>query len=229
MGSFGHRDFTLTATSGVIDPKDFQSNLHPNKHNHLRESHWNAGPLRHVVAALAGTPVIIVAERRTGFTLMGAVLVDVRGRGMTGHGVAISTESCKTSQNPQGITVYDVRQIGIIIPLQDTTHGVGHLAVQSERRELELARRIYVDSLPQDRPAGSVEVTSHSNEVHAGYRRDSYADRGPTPNWMRITLRQVQEQSLCTDCLKTRDTEMHQYNCEQFELEMQARMAASKG
>lgn len=228
MGSFGHRNFTLTATSGVIDPKDFQSNLHPSEHNHIRQSEWNAGPMRHVVAALAGTPVVIVTDRRTGFTLLGAVLIDVRGRYSGGQGVAISTESCKTSDNPQGITVYDVRKIGIIVPLQDTTHGIRSLAMQSERRELELARRIYAESLPENRPAGRVEVTAHMHEVHAGYRRDSYADRGPTPNWMRITLGKIQESSLCANCLKTSDSEMHQYDCEQFELEMQARLAASK-
>jgi len=224
--SFGHREITVTATSSVIDPKDFSSNLHPGEHNHLHKSYWNDGPLRHVVEALAGTPVVIVADNMTGFTLVGAVLVDVRGRGLNGHGVAISTESCKTPQNPQGITVYNVRKIGIIIPMQDTTHGIRELAIGSERRELELARQIYTASLPEERAAGRVEVTCFVNEVHAGYTLDSYADRRPKPGWARISLEQIKAASLCDTCLKTRETESHQSTCAQFAIDLEARRQA---
>lgn len=226
MGSFGHREITVTATSGVIDPKDFSSNLHPSKHSHLHKSYWNDGPLRHVVKALAGTPCIIVADNMTGFTLLGAVLVDVRGRGINGHGVAISTESCKHPQNPQGITVYDVRKIGIIIPMQDTTHGIDSLAMQSERRELELARRVYESRIPADRPAGHADAQCFSGEVHVSWETDNFMDRGPS--WARISLQDIQAASLCDTCLKTRETEMHQYSCPTFEIEMQARREADK-
>lgn len=226
MGSFGHREIMTTATSSVIDPKDFQSNLHPSKYNHLHKSYWNDGPLRHVVKALAGTPVVIVADNMTGFTLVGAVLVDVRGRGINGHGVAISTECSKHPQNPQGITVYDVRNIGIIIPMQDTTHGIKDLAVQSERRELELARKVYESRIPADRPAGHADAQCFTHEVHVSWETNSMRDRGPS--WARITLEDVRAASLCSTCMKTSATEMHQYDCPTFEAEMQARREAEK-
>lgn len=222
MGSFGHREITITATSGVIDPKDFHSNLHPSKNNHLHKSYWNDGPLRHVVKALAGTPCVIVADNRTGFTLLGAVLVDVRGRGINGHGVAVSTETCKTPQNPQGITVYDVRNIGIIIPMQDTTHGIREYAIQSERRELDLARKVYEERIPAERPAGHTEVSCFTHEVHASWKTDTYLAPG-RPDWARISLEDIRKASLCDSCLKTRETEMHQPTCAAFEVEMQAR------
>lgn len=224
--SFGHRAFTVTATSSVIDAKDFKSNLHPSKHNHLRKSYWNDGPLRHVVKALAGTPCIIVVDNMTEFTLIGAVLIDVRGRGINGYGVAVSTESCKTSQNPQGITVYDVRNIGIIIPMQNTTHGVRQLAMQSERRELELARKVYESRIPSERPAGHTEVTCFMNEVHASWKTETFLDRGP--GWERISLKDIQAASLCDTCLKTNEREMHQYSCPTFEIEMQERSEADR-
>lgn len=225
MGNFGHRQITITSTTSPIAPEDFKSNLH-RKEAWGKFSEWNAGPMRHVVKALAGTPVVIVMDKRTGFTLVGAVLVDVRQRYSGGEGLAVSTEDCKTPQNPQGITVYPLRSVGLVIPLQSTTHSQRSEAMQAEERELILAERVYRENLPEDRPAGRVEVTSHMSNVHAGYRRDSYADRRPTPNWAPISLAQVQAVSLCETCLKTRESEMHQYGCAQFQVEMDARRAA---
>jgi hypothetical protein len=227
MGNFGHRQIGITSTTAPIAPEDFKSNLH-RKEAWGKFSEWNAGPMRHVIEALGGTPVVIVMDKRTGFTLVGAVLVDVRSRRSGGQGIAVSTECAKTPQNPQGITVYPLRSVGLVIPLQSTTHGQGRAAVQAESRELELAERIYRESLPAERPEGRVEVTSHGNEIHAGYRRTSYADRLPTPNWARITLEQVQEASLCDTCLKTRETESHQYKCPTFQVEMDARLEAER-
>lgn len=224
MGNFGHRDITITSTSGVIDPKDFQSNLH-DKRAWGTEHAWNEGPMRHVITALGGSPVVIVMDKRTGFTLVGAVLVDVRERHSGGQGIAVSTEDSKTPQNPQGITVYSLRSVGVIIPLQSTTHGQREMAMQAERRELELAERIYRESLPAERPEGHVEVTSFNTTVHAGYRRTDYSQRGlSTPNWRAIPLAEIQAASLCGTCLKTRETESHQYHCPTFKVEMDARL-----
>lgn len=228
MGNFGHREITITSTSGVIKPEDFKSNLHRSE-AWGKFSEWNAGPLRHVINALNGTPVVIVIDKRTGFTLVGAVLVDVRSRLHGGQGIAVSTEDCKTAQNPQGITVYDVRSVGVIIPLQSSTHGQREEAMLSERRELELAEKLYRESLPEDRPAGYAEATSHGSEVHVGYRRENYSstDRRPTPNWESISLDRIKAASLCDSCLKVRETDSHEYHCPTFEVEMAARMAAS--
>lgn len=224
MGNFGHRQITITSTSHPIDPADFEGNLH-DKRAWGTEHAWNEGPMRHVINALNGTPVVIVIEKRTGFTLVGAVLVDVRHKMHGGQGIAVSTEDSKTAQNPEGITVYTLRSVGVIIPLQSTTHGQKQAAVQAERRELELAERIYKETLPADRPEGRVEVSSHSNEVHASYKRESYADRRPAPNWMRISLDDIQAASLCDTCLKVRETESHQYHCPTFQVELDARLA----
>lgn len=227
MGNFGHREITVTSTTSPIAPEDFKSNLH-RKEAWGKFSEWNAGPMRHVINALNGTPVVIVMDKRTGFTLVGAVLVDVRQRRSGGQGIAVSTECAKTPHNPQGITVYPLRSVGLVIPLQSTTHSQRSEAMQAEERELVLAERIYRESLPEDRPAGRVEVTSHESNVHAGYRRDSYADRRPTPNWAPISLAQIQAASLCETCLKTGETEMHQYHCAQFQIEMDARLEAER-
>lgn len=227
MGNFGHREITITSTTSPIAPEDFKSNLH-RKEAWGKFSEWNAGPMRHVIEALAGTPVVIVMDKRTGFTLVGAVLVDVRTRYSGGQGIAVSTECAKTPQNPQGITVYSLRSVGLVIPLQSTTHGQRQAAMEAERRELELAERIYRESLPEDRPEGRVEVSSHESEVHAGYRRSDYKHRGPTPNWARISFAQIQAASLCTTCLKTRETESHEQKCAQFQIEINARLQAEQ-
>jgi hypothetical protein len=227
MGNFGHRQITITSTSHPIAPEDFKGNLH-RAEAWGKHSEWNEGPMRHVIDALAGTEVVIVIEKRTGFTLVGATLVDVRRKMSGASGIAVSTPDCKNAQNPEGITVYSLRAVGVIIPLRSTTHGQRGEARQAEEREMELAERIYTETLPEDRPEGHVEVSSFSNELHVGYRRTNYADRRSTPRWSRVSLAQVRAASLCATCLKAHEGQSHQYKCPTFQVEMDARLEVER-
>lgn len=69
----------FSTTTGVIRARDFSDNV-----TDTHRDQWTAGKLRHVIAALAGQPVIITTDNQTGFTLVNVTLVGLRAS-MSGH------------------------------------------------------------------------------------------------------------------------------------------------
>jgi hypothetical protein len=70
---------------------------------------WTAGKVRLLVDALAGAPVVLVADRQTGFALVGAVLTRV----VESDRVVVRTE--------HNDTAYSLRNLGpVVMPLTDT-------------------------------------------------------------------------------------------------------------
>jgi hypothetical protein len=60
------------STTCVITARDFIDNRVNGK------AEWTAGMLRHVIAALAGSPVVITTDAQTGHSLVNAKLVGIR-------------------------------------------------------------------------------------------------------------------------------------------------------
>lgn len=76
-----------TTTTCIIKASDFSPRSTDPNHDT-----WTAGKMRHVSAALAGTPCAIVADRQTGHTLVGVTLGSIRPGGGGEHArVAITS------------------------------------------------------------------------------------------------------------------------------------------
>lgn len=61
-----------TGLATAITARDFVS---PKDHRRIQ---WNSGAMRHVIAALAGAPVMIITDSQTGSAMLGAILKGVR-------------------------------------------------------------------------------------------------------------------------------------------------------
>lgn len=99
----------ITGLTTAISARDFT----PAKDH--RRIQWNSGAMRHVIAALAGTPVMIITDAQTGSTQLGAILKGVR-HGRFGNSDELLVEY-------QGrITAFKLFTIGeTIVPLVDET------------------------------------------------------------------------------------------------------------
>ena len=64
---------TTSGTTCVVRAQDFSDSV-----KDATRHEWTAGKLRHVIAALEGTPVIITTDRQTGHTLVNVTLVGIR-------------------------------------------------------------------------------------------------------------------------------------------------------
>lgn len=96
-----------------------------------RRVQWNSGAMRHVIAALAGAPVMIITDSQTGSVRLGAILREVRyGR----HG-----NSDELLVEYQGrVTAFKLFTIGeTIVPLVDEMgrQGAKWMALDSYRIE----------------------------------------------------------------------------------------------
>lgn len=104
---------TGSSTACVILPTDFNKNTaDPNRRR------WTAGQLRHVVAALAGTPVAITIDNQTGSALVGVVLLAVTPNS-PGHDLLIEyTFADKSGAVKTQRTSYRIFSLGeAIIPM----------------------------------------------------------------------------------------------------------------
>jgi hypothetical protein len=95
-----------------------------------RRVEWNTGALRHVVAALAGAPVMIITDAQTGTAMLGAKLISVQ------HSVRSNYDELVVEYLGQR-TAFKVFNIGeVIVPLVDEPgRGVKWEALASYRIE----------------------------------------------------------------------------------------------
>lgn len=98
-----------TGLTTAISARDFT----PAKDH--RRVEWNSGALRHVIAALAGKPVMIVTDANTGATMLGAVLVRVQHSARSQYDdVVVDYQGNRT--------LFKIFHIGeVIVPLVDET------------------------------------------------------------------------------------------------------------
>lgn len=104
----------MTSTTGSsIDARDFNQNTaDPNRNL------WTAGQMRHLVAALGDTPVVVVAEKRTGHTMVGVRLTGVRQT--PGYG---TFQVCVERDDADGVTRrcwHPLFNIGTVVILGDS-------------------------------------------------------------------------------------------------------------
>lgn len=198
---------------GAIYAKDFRSNLHDKRFGGGKH-YWNAGGLRHVVKALAGAPVVIELDNMTGYVQVGVTLLDVRGRFSGGQGVAVADAQCVTPQNPQGITVFSDRKVGVIIPMDGGNAKWD--ALESERREHAIALRLFQARFEGTPVDGNWDMTSFTSEVHVSYEPGSFR-RGNGEfdrfTWKSYGLAEIQDASLCNGCLIDHEGQRHERTC----------------
>jgi hypothetical protein len=197
----------------AIYAKDFASNLHDKSASGSIRHSWNAGGLRHVVKVLNGRMVAIELDTMTGYTQVGVKLAFVMDRHSGGEGIAVADPTRATSTNPHGMTVFAVRKVGVIIPLESGFGSDKYAAIDSERREREIARKLFADEMGE-LPAGTSEQTSHMHHVTASHRPTSF-DAGKY-QYRRYSLVRIQEASLCGSCLVDHDGQQHEYHCPVF-------------
>lgn len=102
---------TTTGTTCIIRAQDFSDSLKDDDRNR-----WTGGKMRHVLAALGDTPVVITTDNQTGHTLVNVTLTGLR-TGWAGCGYEIGIKS--TFADDSGQTVWH-RLDGIgdtIVPL----------------------------------------------------------------------------------------------------------------
>lgn len=105
---------TSTGNTTAITARDFTP---ATDHRHVA---WNAGALRHVIAALNGAPVVITLDVQTGNTMIGAVLIGVR------HGVRSNHPEVLVRYYTGQVVAHTIFNLGeVIIPLVDETDTQG--------------------------------------------------------------------------------------------------------
>lgn len=148
---------TNTATStSVIDVYDFSSRTT----DVLRDT-WTAGKMRHVINALAGSPVVITVDRRSGHSRIGVTLVGVtRGRyDSTGYRVQV--------RDDHGVTNFRLDNIGaVIVPL--VADNAKWEAIERARLERMAAiSKARAEAPDFDEPL-RWEASADANGVHVG-------------------------------------------------------------
>lgn len=107
----------------------------------VNRDRWTPGKLRHVIAALAGVPVVVTVDRQTGHTLVGAQLVRAFNGGPgRGERVAIKIRFADGTEN---VTNYYLPSVGgAITPLarpEGCKSDPKWVATDSYRREVSAA------------------------------------------------------------------------------------------
>lgn len=209
----------------AIYAEQFESNLHDKKAAGGTKHSWNAGGLRHVVKVLQGRPVAIELDTMTGYTQVNVTLLDVRPRYSGGEGLAVANPACAHPQNPQGITVFDVRKVGVIIPLVPGFGSDKYAAIDSERREHGIARELFRAEVG-NLTGGAYEQDSGMYSVTASHRPSTLCDG--RYQYRKFTLAEIQTASLCDTCLLERETQQHEKHCPVFRIKLDARVAAGQ-
>jgi hypothetical protein len=99
-----------TMTSAAILPSDFS-----NSTTDALRHHWTDGKLRHLLAALGDSPVVITVDTQTGHTLLGVTLVGI-GR-VPGYGSA----TLRVRHADGHVIAYTARNVGVIIPMAEAS------------------------------------------------------------------------------------------------------------
>jgi hypothetical protein len=165
---------------------------------------WTPGSLRHVIKALAGQQVAIELDNMTGWTLVGATLTSAYGDRLD-----VVTEAAKNPGNPTGVVQYFIPKVGVIVGLGDCSR---YGAIESERREHELARQLFDAEFP-DRREGKTDIRSTADGVSVSYRPTTY--RSASCQSRTYSLAQIQQASPCDTCVTlTLDYDnLHEQTC----------------
>lgn len=119
-----------TGLTTAITARDFVS---PKDHRRLQ---WNSGAMRHVIAALAGTPVMIITDSQTGSAQLGAILKGVR------HGRYGNSDELLVEYRGR-VTAFQLFTVGdTIIPLVDETGTTGAKWIALDTYRIEKSKAV---------------------------------------------------------------------------------------
>jgi hypothetical protein len=144
------------SSSCVILPSDFSNSFS----DPVRDQ-WNAGKLRHVIAALNGSPVAVVTDNGTGHTEIGVSLV-----GFTSNSyVDLVVVERTLSDGKITKTAYNPWKLGVILPLAEAMGATGAKwrSLELHRNELSAAVRIFQKTPPE----GAVRYEAASGRDYA--------------------------------------------------------------
>lgn len=166
-----------TSTTCVIRARAFSDSL-----KDADRDRWTVGKMRHVLAALGETPVIINTDWQTGHTLVNVTLTGLRTGWCVGYEVGIRSIY---SDGSGGVVWHDLANLGdTIIPLPglDTRHGDAKWkAVRSFMDECSHAVELAQTQHGETRKWGSWSAQPGHSRVSVTYLPypDSYADVAP--------------------------------------------------
>lgn len=163
----------MNASGSAINPADFNKNTKdPDRHE------WTPGQMRHLVRALGDTPVAIVLEKATGFSLVNVQLRDVRKT--PGYGTFQVLVAAPLSDGTIQLCWYSLNNVGTVIILGASR--ARWTALDTFRKEESAAKR---KAYPlwekqyegRQQPAGKWTVRSSAYDVTVSFMPDSLRDQ----------------------------------------------------
>lgn len=157
----------------AINPTDFNKDTKdPNRNT------WTPGQMRHLVKALGDTPVAIVLEKATGFSLVNAQLRNVRKT--PGYGTFAVLVAVPLSDGTIHHCWYSLNHVGTVIVLGES--NARWTALDTFRNEESAAkRRVYPlwekKYEGRQQPKGKWTVRSSAYDVTVSFNPDSLRDQ----------------------------------------------------
>jgi hypothetical protein len=177
----------------------FAKDFYETGDNKAHRDTWKPGALRHVIAALAGTPVLFVQDSQTGFTVVG---VKLTGIGHTSGGG--ETLQYAFPDGTRGACL--IFGMGtVIIPMEQI--GAKWDALSRSRQEASLAQQIYRERVGKLEKISSSRVRSLAHGVHVSrYVRKEYSNGKGTyeemADWGSVSVQEIRAAADCGDCLQ---------------------------
>jgi hypothetical protein len=181
-----------TTTTTAVRAQDFSSDT-----TDTTRDRWTIGKMRHLVAALDGTPVVITLDRHSGFAVIGAELLGCTEHPLKGAQVRVKS----TFDNGEtSLTDYRLAEVGdTIIPLDGRVGGRGAkwIALESYRAEtsaaIAVAQREHGDT--EGRSWGRWSATPGYANVAVSYTpstgNPAFADRWGTRWYGVVSLSEL--------------------------------------
>jgi hypothetical protein len=164
-----------TTTTCAVKASDFSHRTT----DPLRDE-WTAGKLRHLIAALDGTPVIVTVDRQTGHTLVGVELVGLRAS-FASSNVEVGVRSQYTDGT--SVTCWHLAfSLGsTIIPLGDSQAKWNALRSYGDEQSAAIQRAQAEHGEPEGRAWGEWDATLGHHHVGVTYTphttNPAFADR----------------------------------------------------
>jgi len=172
----------LATTTCAVKASDFS-----HRTTDPQRTEWTAGKLRHLIAALDGAPVIVIAESRTGHTLVGVELVGLRSS-FASSNVEVGIRS--QYADGSGSTIWHLAfNLGnTIIPLGDSQAKWTALRTYGDEQFVAIQRAQAEHGECEGRAWGEWDATLGHHHVNVTYTphttNPAFADRwGERGSW----------------------------------------------
>lgn len=164
-------------------------------------SEWKAGALRHVVAALAGTSVVLITDKQTGHAVIGAKLIGLSSA--MGGGDTLVYELGDGMRS--AVLVFKIG--AVIVPLEQPQAKWD--ALERFREESSVAQAVYRARVGTLENVSSARTSSLAHGVHVSrYVRREYSNGKGTyetmEDWGSVSVAEIRAAADCGDCLHAR-------------------------